>query len=127
MNVSDLKTSKFLKQADVGPGLKVTISHLSQENVAPEGVEPQEKTCVWFNELEKPLVLNSTNGQIIGQITGAMEDIEESWKGKIIVLFADPNVSYGGKLVGGIRVRAARRIQQPAKSPAASVQDDLPF
>ncbi|GAF83248.1 unnamed protein product, partial [marine sediment metagenome] len=29
----------------------------------------------------------------------------EEWIGKQIVLWADPTVSFGGKLVGGVRVR----------------------
>ena len=64
---------------------------------------------------EKPLALNATNGQIIAQITGS--DESDDWAGKQVVLFHDPNVSYAGKLMGGIRVRAANIPQ--AAAPAA--------
>lgn len=138
MNLGDLQTSKFLKRTDVGPGTLVTIKRLTQENVAKEGAEPEHKAVLWFHELDKPLVLNSTNGQIIAKITGCENDIEKHWPGNRIVLFDDPNVSFGGKLVGGIRVRApkagavlpptvAPEPEPVASRPPASAYDDLPF
>ena len=107
-SINDLKSSKFLKKEDVGEGVLVTITALTQENVAKEGVDPDLKFALHFKEFEKPLVLNSTNGQIIAQITGESDNIEKSWVGHKIVLYEDPNVSFGGKLVGGIRVRAPK-------------------
>jgi len=107
-SINDLKTSKFLKQEDVGEGVPVTIRALSKENVAKEGAEPEYKWTLHFEEFDKPLVLNSTNGQIIAKITGFEDDIEIKWIGTKVVLYADPNVSFGGKLVGGIRVRAIK-------------------
>jgi|WetSurMetagenome_2_1015567.scaffolds.fasta_scaffold476410_1 hypothetical protein len=135
MNLSDLKTSKFLKKEDVGNGTLLTISHLSRENVAQEGAEPELKPVLFFNGIDKGLVLNSTNGQIIAQITGHDTDIEKTWVGQNIVLYHDPNVSFGGKLVGGIRIRAPRKlpqVQQPLQQQQAAgayvPQDDgLPF
>jgi hypothetical protein len=108
MNVNDLKTSKFLKKEDVGEGVLATISNLTQENVALDGAPADMKVTLHFKELDKPLVLNSTNGQIIAQITGVTEDIEAGWIGKQIVLYTDPNITFQGKLVGGIRVRAPK-------------------
>ncbi len=67
-----------------------------------------------FQEVDKPCVLNSTNGQIIASITKS-EDTD-NWAGHKIVLYDDPNVSFGGKLVGGIRVRAPRNVAPPVQS-----------
>ena len=108
MHINDLKTSKFLKKEDVGTGVLVTISGLSRENAAMEGAEPDMKVAMHFEELDKPMVLNSTNGQIIAQITGFQDDIEKNWLGHKIVLYTDPNISFNGRLVGGIRVRAPK-------------------
>ena len=124
-SIHDLKTSKFLKKEDVGVGVLATIKNVHQENVAQEGAEPEMKWCVTFAELEKPMVLNSTNGQIIAKITGAEDNIETAWVGKKIVLFHDPNVSFGGKLIGGIRVRAPKN--QAPIVPTPSPDSDLPF
>ena len=115
MHVSALKQSKFLTRADVGQGVLVTIGEIYQENIAKDGAPEELKWCVRFPECEKPLVLNSTNGQIIAGIVKSEET--DDWAGHKIVLYDDPNVSFGGKLVGGIRVRAPRN--QPAKPAAA--------
>lgn len=116
MNIHQLKQSKFLTRADVGKGSLVTIrGDVFQENVAKEGAPEELRWCVAFDEFEKPLVLNSTNGQLIAQITGSEDS--EKWNGWKIVLYDDPSVSFGGKLVGGIRVRAPR---QPATKPLPS-------
>lgn len=117
MHISQLKDSKFLKKEDCGRGILVTIKGVSEENVAKEGATPEMKWCLHLHEQEKPMVLNATNGQIIAQITGA-EDTD-GWVGHKIVLYSDPNVSFGGKLVGGIRARAPRnQPQAPAARPA---------
>lgn len=126
MHVSQLKQSKFLTRGDVGRGLLVTIREVFQENVAKEGAPEELKWCIQFEEHEKPMVLNSTNGQIIAAITKS-EDTD-GWPGHKIVLYDDPNVSFGGKLVGGIRVRAPRNQPVPAKTaapkPAPAPQPD---
>lgn len=114
MNIAGLKQSKFLTRADVGRGMLVTIREVFQENVAKEGAPEELKWCISFGECEKPMVLNSTNGQIIASITRSEET--DTWPGAKVVLYDDPNVSFGGKLVGGIRVRAPRN--QPAQGGA---------
>ncbi len=116
MHVSHLKQSSFLTRADVGVGKLMTIREVFQQNVAKEGAPEELKWCVQFDEHEKPMVLNSTNGQLIAQIT--KQDDTDNWLGHKIVLYDDPSVSFGGKLVGGIRVRAPRN--QPAPRPAAA-------
>lgn len=118
MNIAGLKQSKFLTRADVGTGVLVTIRQVFQENVAKEGAPEEHKWCMAFDELEKPMVLNSTNGQIIASFLKS--DETDNWIGSKIVLYDDPSVSFGGKLVGGIRVRAPRG--QAAAKPAAGGQ-----
>lgn len=119
MNVNELKSSKFLKRQDVGAGVLATIRDVVQENVAKEGAPEELRWCMHFEEsnLDKPMVLNSTNGQIIAKIAGSEES--DNWIGTKIVLYDDPNVSFGGKLVGGIRVRAPKKQAQAQAKPAA--------
>jgi len=129
MHISALKQSNFLTRAEVGKGVLLTIRQITQENVAKQGAPEELRWCLHFDEVEKPMVLNSTNGQIIAGITKS-EDTD-TWPGQKIVAYDDPNVSFGGKLVGGIRVRAPKN--QPAPKPAAPVapaaqeSDDVPF
>lgn len=112
MHISALKQSNFLTRADVGSGALMTIRSITQENVAKQGAPEELRWCLHFDEAEKPMVLNSTNGQIIAGITKS-EDTD-NWIGHKIVCYDDPNVSFGGKLVGGIRVRAPRVPKPPA-------------
>ena len=104
--IHDLKKSRFLTKEDCGKGILVTIRGYHKENVAPANESAEEKWLLDFEETDKPLVLNSTRGQIIAGIVGS-EDFQD-WITHRIVLFQDPNISMGGKLVGGIGVRAMR-------------------
>jgi hypothetical protein len=118
MNTSDLKKSNFLKKEDVGEGALLTITGFSEENVAMEGAEPEMRVCLHFSEVKKPLVMNQTNALTIGDFLGH-DNIEQVWIGKQVVLFNDPTVSYAGKRIGGIRVRAPKNVQ--------ITKADLPF
>lgn len=130
---SQMRESKFLKKEDVGRGAMGTIESCVQMNVAKEGAEPELKWCLTFHEIEKPLVLNSTNIQLCEQIFGS--DDTDYWIGKRIVLYTDPNVSFQGKLIGGIRVRAPKPSAPPPPPPRATPamasgdmdDSDIPF
>lgn len=141
-DISVLKTSKFLKKEDVTPAVLVTIKDVLEYNVAQEGAPEEHKWCLTFNELEKPMVINSTNAQIIAAFIGTTK--MENWNGHKVVLFHDPNVSFGGKLIGGIRARAPKNLPKPvqpqapppvpvahtpatALPPADEPTDDVPF
>lgn len=120
MHISKLKQSKFLTRAEVGKGTLLTIREITEENVAKEGAPEEFKYILYFDELEKGLVINSTNGQLIGSFLG---EETNDWTGHKVVLYDDPSISFGGKLVGGIRVRqprlqAATRTPPPQPAPA---------
>ena len=128
MNINQLAESKYLRKEDAGTGILVTIDKITQENVAKEGADPELKWCLHFVETEKPMVLNSTNGKIIASIIKSEET--DDWHGHKVVLYHDPNVSFGGKLIGGIRVRAPRNQQPkpangPAPAPVNRIKDSL--
>lgn len=123
--ISEMRESKFLKKEDVGKGVLATITGCDQQNVAMQGADPEMKWALHFRELEKPLVLNSTNIQLCAQACGS-EDTDD-WKGKQIVLYTDPNVSYAGKLIGGIRIRKPKPGAVPPPPPEPVADDDIPF
>ena len=112
--IGEMIESKFLKKEDVNgeTGVLVTITHCFQTNVALPGVEPEMKWALSFEELDKPLVLNVTNIQMCAKACGS-EDTDH-WMSKKVVLYEDPSVSFGGKVVGGIRVRAPRKQAEPS-------------
>lgn len=130
-SVNDLKKSFFLKKEDCGAGILVTISKYELINVAKQGEAEDMKYVLHFHETDKPMVLNSTNGQLIERITGS--DQFADWIEKKVVLYSEPNVTYGGKLLGGIRVRAprgqaaatAKPQAQPPRRPTAAQEANL--
>lgn len=115
-HISEMKESKFLKKEDCGAGILVTISGCEQMNVGMENQPPDHKWCLTFNEPLKPMVLNSTNAQLIAAALGS--ENSDDWIGRKIVLYNDPSVSYQGKLIGGIRARAPRGQAAAAPKPA---------
>ena len=129
MKTHEMMESKFLKKEDVGAGTLLTVAEIKKYNVAMQGADPEFKFCMVFEETEKPLVLNSTNIQLAEKAFGS--DETETWMGKKIVLYTDPNVSFAGKIVGGIRLRAPKVAQPehrpPSKLPQENVDDDVPF
>lgn len=122
MNINDMKESRYVKKEDVGDGVIVTIAGLTQENLAMENQPPEMKWVMAFRENIKPLVLNSTNAQLCAKALNSPET--DDWTGKQVILFNDPNVSFGGKLTGGVRIR---KNQQAAPVPVDAFDDDVPF
>lgn len=128
--VSEMLPSSYLKQSDIGDGKLFTIKNFKRENLAPEGEIPEFKWVMFFNEAEKGVVMNSTNIQLCEKIFGS--DDTDDWLGKRIVLYVDDNVSFGGKIVGGIRVRkpksaaAAESVAAP-KPVVDEFDSDVPF
>lgn len=105
-NVNDLGTSKYLKKEDVMPDKLVTIAGYEQVNVAMDDKKtPDMKWALTFTEMDKPLVLNKTNGMLLEAITGTGEFDE--WIGKKVVLYNDPLIMFAGEVKGGIRIKAA--------------------
>ena len=122
-SVDDLTVSKYLKQNDVEPAVDVTISGYDQVNMAKQGEPAEMKWVLNFEELEKPLTLNSTNGNLIEACTGTRDF--NGWIGKRIQLYCDPLISFGGKVTGGIRVRQAGSATMGAVPPAED--NSIPF
>lgn len=106
MKADELIPSKFLKQSEVSDEPTVTVVSLKKENVAREDEDADYKYTVKFKEFEKPLVLNSTN---IKRMAKALGDDTDDWIGGKVILYVDPDIEYGGKVVGGIRVRSIAR------------------
>jgi len=131
-DISQMTESKFLKRSDVGAGKLLTITDCVQMNVAKANEAAEMKWCLNFEEVDKPMVLNRTNAELVGMITG--ERNSDNWGGMKIVAYDDPSISFGGKLVGGIRVRAPRGpaaqrppIAKPAPTALDQEEDDIPF
>ena len=128
MNINEMAPSKFIKSQDLTTPRIATITGIGNENVGTEAA-PEMKYTLNFQEADlKPLVLNKINLQLCALACGSEET--NNWTGKQIVLWADPTVSFGGKLVGGVRVRPHMPVPAPNPNqvPGAPVGgDDIPW
>lgn len=125
MKATAMIPSKFLKKEDVDPPKLVTIKAMRQANVGMDDQPEELKWTVTFKELEKPMVLNSTNIQLIVKALGT--DETDDWIGKQVVVYNDPNVSFGGKITGGVRIRAPKKKTAEPAATAPEFEDDIPF
>lgn len=130
--VNDMIDSKYLKQSDVPDPVIVTILKIGKLNIAKDNEQPEEKWAVRFKEFNKPLLLNSTNIRLLEKACGS--DNTDHWVGKEVVIYTDESVSFGGQVVGGLRIR--KHQAQPARMVAVPVDDgrsleemdnDIPF
>lgn len=119
MKTKDMLPSSYLKQADVDSDYIVTIAKIEQKNVARDDDPPELKWLVHFAEFDKPMVLNSTNIQLTEK--ACKSDDTDDWVGKEVIVYTDPNVSYGGKVTGGLRIREHKVVvaTTPKKAGAA--------
>jgi len=116
--------SKYLGKADVGEdGILVTIKGFRVETLESDDGN-EEKTVMHFLEDVKPMVLNRTNSQLVGVCTGAKTAGEA--KGKQIVVYNDPTISFGGKITGGLRIKKASGAPQAAKGKS-DLDNDIPW
>lgn len=130
--IGEMIESKYLKQSDVDDEILVTVEKVGRANVAREGDEPEYKWLIRFKEFKKPMVLNATN---IKRLAKACEsDDSEEWIGKQAVLYVDPDVEFGGNVVGGLRIQAKAKAhgvrQEPSKTTGGKFDDmeeDIPF
>jgi len=114
--------SKYLAKEDAGEdGIILTVKGVRMETLeTDEGNE--DKVVLHFVENVKPMVLNRTNAQLLGLATGAKTAGEA--KGKKIVVFSDPTVAFGGKPVGGLRIKKVSGAPKPVNH---ELNDDIPF
>ena len=134
MKVSEMTGGTYLRKDDIGDDMLLTIKNIKREKVGTDE-DAEEKFVMYFKELEKGLVLNKTNIQMAAKSTG--EDDSDNWAGKKIVLYFDEAVSYAGKVVGGLRLRAARKpaktppgyteVKHPPTTSLDDLDDDIPF
>ena len=114
----DLSNSNYVRKGDIGKGKLWTIKSWEKLNVAKQGEKPDMRYCIWFEEFDKPMTLNKTNGNLIAKVCGSADF--DNWIGHQVVLYVDEMVEFGGNIVGGIRIRAPKSQNPPP-------EEDCPF
>jgi hypothetical protein len=123
--IHEMVDSKFLKKEDAGDGILVMIEGVERQEVGTDD-KPEQKWCLVLHN-QKPMVLNTTNMTLLEKALGS--DDSDAWVGKKVVLYNDENVSYAGKLTGGVRVDVKRTKDYHAKlekAPASAKVDKAP-
>lgn len=96
--------SKYISKEDVTTNPTYTIMTVVIDELSTEDGGKERKPVMHFNEPDaKPMILNNTNWMICEELFGRDS---EDWTGKAVQLYSDPNVMYGKKKVGGVRVRS---------------------
>jgi len=112
---------KYISSDDFGDrlgkdsGVVLTISDLTEENVAREDQQAEYKLVIHF-ENSKPLVANKTNTNMVTGLFGTNESLVI---GKKIGLYVNPDVEHKGKIVKGLRLCD--------KAEIGEFGDDIPF
>jgi hypothetical protein len=115
-----ISTGKYLKRESVtAEGEVHTVVKCAEEEINSSDGGSETKWILYLSDL-KPLIMNATN---IRRAVAAFASSEtDTWPGKKIVVYDDESVEFGGKVVGGVRLRAI-----PAKGKKPTSVDDIPF
>ena len=122
--ISEMLPSNYLKQTDFPEDFIVTIRSIERKNIAMDGKPAEYKWLAHYAEFDKPMVLNSTNIQLMSKACGS--DDSDDWIGKQVIVYVDENVSFGGELVGGLRIRKHKQAAPVAPTRAAPAKAAAP-
>lgn len=131
--VSEMIVSKFLRKEDFDEDRICTIKGVKLEDMP--GDSGDQKWVLYFREEAKGMALNMTTIRVLEQAFGGDTD---QWIGNRVKVFVDPNVSFGGKIVGGLRLRTSKNVAAKAAAPPPPPEpvaaggddgfdDDIPF
>lgn len=137
-NIDELvpSQSKYLTKNDVGEqGMNLRITGFERQSIKGDNGD-EEKAVIVFAGNVKPMVLNKTNAARLKHIFGSGNT--DNMVGKTVNVFNDPMIEFGGRIVGGLRIRApqGQATAQPRSHtegprqptpPAEAYDSDIPF
>ena len=114
--------ARYLKKGDIPSPINTSILWIKEEEVTAPGKGTETRLVLYFDGQKKGLVLNTANAEALAEITGT--DDYEKWADTRVQLYVDPDVTYGGKKIGGIRIRKPTLVQvQVPVQESESVQN----
>lgn len=118
MKRSEAFPTKYLSKDDITAPTVGVIAKVVNETLG-QGDDQEVKPILYFSSgIPKPMVLNNTNWI---NVEGVYGDESDNWTGKPIEVWVDPSVSFGGKRIGGLRLRAPANSNGHA--PAVTAAD----
>jgi hypothetical protein len=115
MSIMNRFPSRYLKPAEIEPGLIATIDRVDDEIM---GERQESKPVIHFGELSKPCVLNKTNALTLASAFG---DDELGWGGRQVELSVIRVRKPGG---GGVVDSIAMVPVKASKAKVVSEYDD---
>ena len=108
-----LGSGHYLKKEDLSDPVDTELLWVKEEKVTPPGKGTNTRLVAYFEGLSKGLVLNTANCETLLEITGT--DDPNEWKDVAVQLTVDPDVTYGGRKTGGIRIRKPAPVSVPVQ------------
>jgi hypothetical protein len=110
--------SKYLGTVDLGTRkIRARIQRVRKQELTDKNGQKRMKFIIFFDALDKPLVLNSTNKDVLVDDLGR---VPGKWEGASVGVFVDPSVVFAGKRTGGVRLR----VFEPARTAKATKPAD---
>jgi hypothetical protein len=112
-DVSADLSGSFLKQSDFDrdPAITFTITRVEKAHFDAKNGRPAEDKWVVHFDGDRQLGLNKTNLALLAKWFGRRAS---TWKGQKVTVYKDESISFGGRLVGGLRVRKPSLQDIPA-------------
>ena len=97
--------SQFLGVADVGDKkIRTKILKVRKQDVKDRDTGTlKKKIVVFFENIDKGLILNVTNKNLLVEAFGKNP---AGWHNATVGIYVDPDVTFGGQKKGGVRLRA---------------------
>ena len=115
----------YFKKEDVLKPQVVRVIDIYEDELPGES---RSKLIAKFAEFTKPMVLNTTNIKRFVKMFGTTDTGQ--WRGEV-TLYVDHDIEFGGKTVGGLRVRPAKangpEVAREERSRAAYQADEEDF
>ena len=117
----------YIKKRDLEDGpLLLTIASVDKVTFEARNGKPAESkwTLTFACDPIRKFSLNKINLSLTAKGYGKRTG---NWIGQPIELYLDETVSFGGELIGGIRVRVPKLSQRPAAAPVADPADTVGY
>ena len=121
---SEAHPGRFLRQDDVSKPILVTILRVEMALLEGDAGTTQKPVAHFIEPGVSPMVINKINWDELENGFG-MPDSDD-WGGSQCVIYVDPNVSFGGRRSGGLRVRMPKSQVAPPVDPKQIETDEMP-
>ena len=102
----------------------VTIKKLDTDKVVGQQGRKEDCFVVYFNEFDKPMILNRTNAKAIEKVVGS--GLVQDWMGTQVTLYVEKGVKAFGEVVDALRIRDKKPSrQQMTKEIETSMLDAI--